>query len=140
MNKLQGLELEVDAPSRMTILHPKTNLPLVDSAGEVAWIEVYSTDSDVARKFGRDAKTARLRTRNPNSVTGETMENEEVELVASLTTGWRLLDLKGEPVDLPFTRGEAVSLYGNHKMHWLFEQVVTFANSRANFSPASSTT
>lgn len=139
MSKLTGLELEgVDTPSRMTILHPITNMPMVDVDGKEAWIDLYSTDSEVARKFGREMKTARLRERNPNSMTGEKLENNEVDLYAALTAGWYLLDLANAPVDMPFSRSEAVGLYGNHKMAWLLEQVASFASARANFSKASS--
>lgn len=141
MSGLDALELEVDTPSKMTILDPRTNLPLRDIEGNEAYIEVYSSDSQIARKFKRAIKTSRMRVRNPNSLTGEKLENEDAELLAELTTGWYLVDPgTGARIDLPYSRENARKLYGNHKLAWLYDQVDAHAGNRANFFKAASTT
>ena len=148
MAGIEDLELEVDKPSRMIVLHPATNLPMKtkDTVGEdgqpiegrVAYVDVYSSDSQTAVKLRQEIKTARLRQRNPNAMTGAKLESEGVELLAALTAGWFLVSLSGDPVDLEFSRENARKLYANHKMAWLYEQVDAHAGARGNFSKASS--
>lgn len=138
MAKIEDLELEVDRPSRMTILDSATNLPMRDKAGMVAYIDVYSSDSDIARKFKREIKTARLRARNPNALTGAKLEDEDVQLLAALTAGWYLVTRTGEPIELECSRDNALKVYGNHKMAWLADQVDAWAGARGNFSKVSS--
>lgn len=138
MAKLEDLELEVDKPSRMPILDPRTNLPMADKEGNPAYVEVYSSDSDIASKFRREIKTSRLRTRNPNALTGDKLESEDVELLAALTAGWHLVTFDREPIEVECTRDNARKLYANHKMKWLADQVDAHAGNRANFSKASS--
>lgn len=149
MASIADLELEVDKPSRMTVLDPATNLPMkekdeVDEKGNVikegrmAYVEVYSADSDIARKMKREITTSRLRMRNPNSITGARIEDEGVQLIAALTAGWFLVNQKGEVIDLACTRENAAKLYANNKMAWLYEQVDQHAGARGNFSKASS--
>jgi hypothetical protein len=139
MSKFAGMELEVDKPSRMVILHPKTGLPLKDSGDNDAYLELYSGDSLPAQRFRRELNTARLRLRNRNSLTGDTLEQEAVALLAALTVGWRLVALDGSPIDLPFSRDDAEKLYASRGMAWLREQAEAFIGERANFSEASST-
>jgi hypothetical protein len=138
MSNLEALEIEVDKPSRMVILHPKTNLPMKDIEGKEAYIDVYSSDSVIAVKFKREIKTARLRTRNPNSVTGETLDSESAELLAALTAGWYLVDFSGNQIDLPFSRDSAAKMYSNNRNQWLTDQVDAFSGARGNFLGASS--
>jgi hypothetical protein len=139
MASLSDLELEVDKPSRMTILDPATNLPMQDKAGKQAFIDVYSADSEIARKFRREIKTSRLRARNPNALNGDKLEAEDVQLLAALTAGWYLVTRAGEPIEIECTRENAAKIYANHKMAWLADQVDAHAGSRGNFSKPSST-
>lgn len=138
MAKLEELELEVDAPSRMIVLDAVTSLPMKDRDGKEAYVEVYSSDSDIARRFKREIRTSRLRMRNPNGLNGQKIEDEEVQLLAALTAGWYLVNRSGEPIDLPFTPENALKLYANNKMAWLADQVNEHAAARANFSKAAS--
>lgn len=138
MAKLEDLELEVDKPSRMTLLDPVTNLPMKDKAGKEAYVDVYSSDSDIARKIKREIKTSRLRMRNANALNGQKLEDEEVQLLAALTAGWYLVSRVGEPIELDCTRDNALKLYANHKMAWLYDQIDAHAAARGNFSKAAS--
>jgi hypothetical protein len=139
MAALEDLELEVDKPSRMIVLDSGTNLPMRDKAGKEAFVDVFSTDSDIARKFKREIKTSRLRARNPNSLTGAKLEDEDIQLLAALTgPEWYLVTKSGDPIDLPCTRENALKLYANHRMAWLTDQVDGHASARANFSKVSS--
>lgn len=138
-SKFDAIALEVDKPSRMTIRHPHTNMPLRDKAGEVAYIELFSSDSGKARTAQRAITNGRLAMRNRNKLTAERLETEGTELLADLTVAWRLVGLDGEPLDVPFNRTNAVDLYADPKMAWLREQVDEFTADRANFSQASST-
>src|SRR3990167_1599187 len=118
MATIEDLELEVDKPSRMIVLDSATNLPMKDKQGKEAYVDIYSSDSEIARKFKREIKTSRLRMRNANALSGQKLEDEDVRLLAAMTTGWYLVSRTGEPVDLEFTRENALKLYGNHKMAW----------------------
>lgn len=133
---LAGLELEPDRAGRLTLLHPGTQMPLTDKSGKEAYIDLLSSDSEVAEKHRKEIRTARMRTRNPNKID---LDAESNELLARLTTGWYLVDFTGNPIDVPFTRENALAIYGNHKMAWLTDQADSFAGERANFLQASST-
>src|SRR5437879_6088795 len=99
MNSIEDLELEVDKPFRMPVLHPMNNLPMRDTEGKEAYVDVLSSDSAIAKKIRREIKTSRLQTRNPRSLTGAKLEDEDVELLAALSTGWYLVSLDGKPID-----------------------------------------
>lgn len=136
-NAFAALELQVDTANRMVILHPGTRMPLKDASGIEAYVDVLSGDSDVAEKFRKEIRAARLRTRNPSKFDAD---KENRELLGMLTTGWYLLDFNGTPIDLEHSRASAIELFANHKMAWLTDQVDEFAGDRANFFKASSTT
>lgn len=140
MSKFGALALEVDAPARMTINHPNTGLPIRDAKGDVAWIDLYSNDSQIAVKARRLITNSRLRMRNRDAVDAERLEIEGTELLADLTVGWNLLAPDGSKIDVPYSRQNAIELYSDHAIPWLREQVDTFVGNRANFSRASSTT
>lgn len=139
MGKFAGLALAVDTPARMTIHHPFTGLPIRGADGEEAYIELHSSDSDIAKKAQRAITNARLAMRNRNAIDAKRLESEGTELLADLTVGWRLMTLDGDPVDVPFSRANAVELYADNEMAWLREQVDGFVADRENFSKASST-
>jgi hypothetical protein len=140
MNKFSGLELEVEAPFRLTLLHPVTRQPLRDGEGREAYIDHYSADSEIARKHQRAVQRRRLAMRGRLKITPEELEAEATEVLAALTAGWYLVDLKGNPIDLPFTPENARELYASPAVSWLREQIDESAADRANFSRGSSTT
>jgi hypothetical protein len=140
MNKFSGLELEVEKPFRLILLHPVTRQPLRDAEGKEAYIDHYSGDSEIARKHQRAVQRRRLAMRGRLKITPEELEAEAAEVLAALTVGWYLVGLKGDPIDTPFTPENARELYSDPRVTWLREQLDESAADRANFSKGSSTT
>jgi len=140
MNKFSGLELEVEQPFRLILLHPITRQPLRNGDGREAYIDHYSADSEIARKHQRAVQRRRLAMRGRLKITPEELEAEATEVLAALTVGWHLVGLKGDPIDTPFTTENARELYSDPRVAWLREQLDESAADRANFSKGSSTT
>jgi len=139
MSKFSGLELEVDAPFRLILVHPFTRQPMRDPEGNPAYIDHYSSDSEIARKHQRAVQRRRLNMRGRMKITPEELEAESIEILAALTAGWHLVDLKGNLIDLPFSQENARELYSNPAVGWLREQIDESTADRANFSQGSST-
>lgn len=140
-SKFAGLELAVDKPQRLILLHPNTRQPLRDKDGGEAWIDLYSADSEVARRHNRAIQRRLLNVSARGQRikrTPEEIEAEGVDLLAALTTGWRLVSMSGDPLDVPFNQENARELYAAPSMAWIREQVDEFAADRGNFSEASS--
>jgi hypothetical protein len=139
MNRVSGLELEVNAPFRLILVHPVTRQPMRDTEGNSAYIDHYSADSEIARKHQRAVQRRRLAMRGRMKITPEELEAEATEILAALTAGWYLVDLKGNVIDLPFTQENARELYANPAVGWLREQLDESTADRSNFSLGSST-
>jgi hypothetical protein len=139
MSKFSGLELEVEAPFRLTLLHPVTRQPMRNGDGKNAYIDHYSADSEIARKHQRTVQRRRLAMRGRLKITPEELEAEAVDILAALTVGWYLVDLKGNVIDLEFSQDNARELYSNPAVGWLREQIDESTADRANFSKGSST-
>jgi hypothetical protein len=139
MSKFAALALEVDAPARMVIKHPISGLPIRDADGNEAWIDLYSSDSEAARKAQRTITNGRLAMRNRNAIDAKRLETEGTEMLADLTAGWNLLSLDGQKIDVPFSRANAIELYSERSLAWVREQADAFVGDRANFGKASST-
>jgi hypothetical protein len=137
-SKFSGLALAVDKPARMTILHPITRQPIKDGDGKEAYVDLYSSDSEAARKHQRAVTKNRLALRDRGKVTPEQLEVENSGLYAALTAGWYLVSLAGAPIDVPCTVDSASELYANPELAWLREQVDAFVVDRGNFLKASS--
>lgn len=147
MGKFDALALEVDKPSRMTIIDPVSGQPLKTKpktpgeSPQEAFIEVYSGDSKIAREHYRQTGQKRLdaMARRRKRIAGsiEEIEASDLDLLVKLTAGWFLVAPDGEPVDVPFTAENARELYAEPGMAWLRDQVDEFAGERANFSKAS---
>lgn len=138
-SKFGGLALAVDKPNKMTILDPATRQPIRDAkTGEEAWIELYSSDSAVARHHNFAVTRRRLNTGARGQrikISPEELEAEAIDLLAALTTNWSLINMDGTPLKEPFSPESARELY---KEAWLREQVDDFVSDRANFSKPSS--
>lgn len=141
MGKFDAMELQVDKPAKLTILHPVTRQPLRDTHDEsniiVAFVELFSADSLVARKHNRSIQRRRLDMRGRGKITPEQLEAEAIEMLAALTTNWALVGLDGKALSIEFNAENARELYASEKLSWLREQVDEFASDRANFSAAS---
>jgi hypothetical protein len=138
MSKFESLALPVEKPCRMIITHPVTRQPLRSKDGVEAYIEVYSADSEVKRRFDREVTRRRLSASGRVKLTPEEIEAQGHDLLAALTAGWNLVGLDGEPIDVAFSPQAARELYATPAMLWLREQVDEFAADRGNFSRASS--
>lgn len=138
MSKFAGLEIEVDKPQRMTLVHPNTRQPLRDEEGNEAYVDLYSSDSEAARRHTRSIQRRRLNMRGRGTIAPEQLEAEAIELLAVLTTGWHLVSLAGKALDVPFSAENARELYASPSLAWVREQVDEFAADRANFTPSSS--
>lgn len=134
MSKFSGLELGVDEPFRLVLVHPVTRQPMRDDKGNEAYIEHYSSDSEIARKHQRAVQRRRLAMRGRAKITPEELEAEAAEILAALTAGWHLVDLKGKVIDMPFSHENARELYANPAVGWLREQLDESTADRANFS------
>ena len=138
MSKFSGLELGVEQPYRLVLVHPVTRQPMRDTEGNEAYIEHYSSDSEIARKHQRGVQRRRLAMRGRAKITPEELEAEASEILAALTAGWYLVDLKGNKIDMPFSHDNARDLYSNPAVGWLREQLDESTADRANFSQGSS--
>src|SRR5580765_209271 len=98
---LARLSLAVEKPGRMPLLHYQTRQPLRDATGKEAWIELYSSDSEIKRRHDRETQRRRLNVRGRLRLTPEELEAEGTDLLVALTANWFLLDLDGFPIELP---------------------------------------
>lgn len=138
MSKFDALALPVDTPARMPICHPHTLKPLVDKAGNAAYLDLLSTDSEACIAYDRKIQEERA----ANPIRAKTSPADAVEAgcrrLAHLARGWHLVDFDGAPIDVPFSEANAVELLSNHRMKWLQDQAVIFLGDRANFPLRSS--
>jgi hypothetical protein len=142
MSRFASLLLDVDKPGRMAIRHPATGEPMTNSALEAAYVDVYSSDSEIARKHQRAIGQRRFeeaQRRRKRGAKYEEFEEANIDFLVALTAGWRLVGLDGGDLDVPFNKDAARELYSEPGMTWLRDQVEEFAGDRANFSKASPT-
>lgn len=133
---LAALSLDTEKPKRMPLLHFQTRLPLRDPDGNEGWIDVYSSDSEIARRHQREIQRRRFNlTRGRGNITPEEVEAEGTDLLVALTADWHLLGKNGEPLGIPFSPQNARTIYD--KVTWVREQVDQFAADRGNFTPDS---
>jgi hypothetical protein len=138
-SKFASLEVPVDSPRQMILIHPVTRQPLTDEKGKVAYIELYSTDSEICRRYFRERDRRRtLPNGNIRPTTPEQSEAESVQVLVALTTGWYLVGMDGTHIDVPFNAQNATDLYAATSMAWIRVQVNEFVTEIANFAKASS--
>lgn len=136
MSKFSALGLEVETPGRMVVVHPITRQPLRDADGKEAYVDLYSKDSEIARRYFRAVAKRRIndRGRKPNL---EEIEAEGAEFLSAITAGWYLLGLDGRPLDVAFSDENARELYSLPATAWLRDQADEYAGDRGNFSKTS---
>lgn len=137
-SKFAGLALAVDKPRRMTILHPGSGRPITDGTGKGAFIDVYSSDSDVSRQHARNIVQAKIDNPSRAKLSAEELESEAAGRVANLVSAWHLVTMDGQALDVACTFENARELFLAPAMSWLREQVEDFAADRGNFLKASS--
>lgn len=132
MSKFAGLALAVDKPSRLELRRPDDNSLLMDKDGNVAYIDLLSTDSTKAKAFEKQvfARRQRAGTKNPSA---DEIEATVVERDAELTAGWYLVGLNGEHIDVPCNKQNAMELYREPATAWIRDLVRDYMNERGNF-------
>lgn len=122
-----------DEGAWLTLLHPKTNAPLVDEkTGKEARIRLAGSDSEIYRSAQRKAQNKRLalpRGRRNQFLTAEELEAEAVDILSLCTLEFQDIVLNGET--LVCTQQTAKNLY--IKFPWIREQVDVFIADRANY-------
>jgi hypothetical protein len=110
--------------------HPATGAKLYDGEGTANPVGLYikGRDSDEFAVSTHKRNNERLSAKDPIPVTSEKIEQDGIELLASLTCGWENLKV-GE--NAKFSQDAARDLYA--KLPWVYEQANTFAGDRANF-------
>jgi hypothetical protein len=141
MSKFGNLAANVSEAFRVPIIDALTDEVLRDKDGREAYIEVLAADSVEGRAFDRERtqvyrkKAARTRGGVPDVDQFE----ENAAKCAALTKGWYLVDpITKEPIDVACNRQNALELYTEPGMHWLFVQPWVAANDAANFIKSSS--
>lgn len=138
MSKFDALALPVDTPARMTICHPHTLKPLADKAGNPAYIDFLSTDSEVCIAYDRKAIEERAANIRAKTSPADLFE-AGCRRMAHLARGWHLVDFDGNVIDATFSESAAYELLSNHRMKWLQDQAAIFHGDRANFPLRSAT-
>jgi hypothetical protein len=142
-SKFGNLAADVSKPFVVELIDPSTEEVIRDASGKVAFIAVWSADSDQARKYDK-AKRKELMLRIKKSRTGKVEPDDALEeniaKLSVLTDSWHLVDrVTGEVIDVPCTPENAADLYSPPGMGWLFVQPWIGANDAANFLPKPST-
>ena len=142
-SKFGGLAASVSDTFRVELIDPITDDVLRDRDGNAAYIDVLSTDSEAGRAFDAEARKRAFRSAR-KSRTGMPDDIDQVEenqqKLARLTKGWRLVDpTTREVLDVPCTQANALELYGEAGMSWLFVQVFAGAANAGNFMKRGST-
>lgn len=134
MAKFGALVARVDQAHRENIISPLTGEVLKDKNGKAAFIEVYSSDSKVGRDFDLEQRSALKRQMRVGDFepTDDLVVNQKK--CAALTRDWYLVDPATlEPINEPCTPENALALYSEPGINWLFVQAWVAANRTANF-------
>lgn len=141
--KFAALKGQATLPSRMIIIDPITEKPIVDKQGNEAFIDMLGPDSDQALKIDRANNTAAVRKmrsgRNRQNPEDEDFIKDQVEKLSAVTVAWYLIDpATQEPLDVPFSKENASELYADRDLGWLRRQAWGHHNAEANFIMRSS--
>ncbi|MBF0375535.1 MAG: hypothetical protein HQL38_18530 [Alphaproteobacteria bacterium] len=113
----------------MTLLHPATRQPLLDSEGQAVAITLAGQDSEAWRKAQRIVSNRRLAARGKAKLTAEELEVEALEMLARCTLAWTGVVIDGKALDC--TPANARHLY--ERLPWVREQADDFVADRANY-------
>lgn len=147
MSKFAGALLSVEKPGRLVLLHPSTRAPYADIDGNVAYIDVYSSDSEIMNSLVRSRTKQALEEKVRRIPTAAELESREIEKAAVLTAGWHLLSLDPveidgkmvhEPIAVEWSVDNAKELFSALGGALYYDQVIEFAGARGNFVKASS--
>ncbi len=141
MSKFGSLSAPADQPFRVVLIDPATESPLKDAAGNEAYIDVLSAQSEAGRKFDRER--SQIITRKAMKRSGALPDDDQFEAncakLAKLTRAWHLVDpATKQPLDVPCSPENAAEFYAAPLAFPFFMQVMTAANETANFMKPSS--
>lgn len=142
MSKFAALKLSgVEVPSKMTVLHPIKNTPMLasmpaDDGGTsttTCFISMLSFESKLSRQIDREVMDRRVNARK--RPTAAEIEEENLEKLVKLVVGgkdWLIADLGGEVIAQGEPNESDVRAL-LREADWLVEQLTEFGNQRANF-------
>lgn len=136
-SKFAALAADVSDTYRVEIIDQVTDDILRDKDGNACYIDVLSTDSEVGRAFDTESRKRTFRSAR-KSRTGMPDDIDQLEenhqKLAKLTRGWYLVDPSTrEPMDVPYSPQDALELYSEPGMNWLYVQVWAGAANAGNF-------
>jgi hypothetical protein len=106
---------------------------IIDKDGKPFFIDVYSEDSAVGRRFDKEQREQALANAR-NGIDQPTQLEINIAKCAALTAGWHLVDPDTlDPIDVPFTIENAKDLYSRPMTTWIWGQPWVAANNHANF-------
>lgn len=134
MSKFGALVANVDQPFKHEIISPVTGSVLRDKHGVVAFIEVYSIDSPSVRQIDKERRAAQGRQARAGDFELPDNLEDNFARCAAVTKSWHLVDPASlDPLDVPCTRENALELYSEPGLNWLFVQAWLTVNRTANF-------
>lgn len=139
-SKFAALAANVSDAFNMPVIHQHTDAVLKDKAGKEAYVALLSIDSDAGRAIDRAHNLAQMRSaRSGRNLKDNTdFTEQQIEQLVALTVGWHLVDLEGNPIDVPFSPENARELWNDPGMAWLRKQAWVFVNTAGNFIKGSS--
>ena len=134
MGKFGSLAANVDATFKQEIISPLTGDVLRDKDKKAAFIEVYSTESEIGRKFDKEQRAAQSRQIRVGELEPADQLEINVRKCAALTKSWYLVDpVSLQPISEPCTPDNALEAYSDPGLSWLYVQAWLAANKTANF-------
>lgn len=115
----QGCELQLKHPASGALLP--------------CWVRVRGYDADSYQKKLQEQQASRLERLPGHKPSVQEINEQSLELAATLVAGWRGVSLDGEPLE--YTEAAAVKLL--KRFPWIREQVEVAAADRGNFLPGS---
>lgn len=126
-----SLKLDVDESVKMEIARPDTGETLLDKDDNPAYLMLLSMESETGKNARHRIQNKMMQKQNKKQ-TAEAMEEQEIDLISELVTGWYLVDFNGEPVEEEFNKDNVKKLL--REASWIREQASEFANDLGNFT------
>lgn len=106
---------------------------IVDKNGNPFFIDVYSEDSAVGRRFDKEQRDKAFKYAR-DGIEQPTQIEINIAKCAALTAAWHLVDPETlEPIDVPCNADEAKELYSLPLTTWIWVQPWAAANNHINF-------
>ena len=116
--------------SRCVLRHPGTQQPLLTSAGEPMYLDLYGAHSERYKSVMRKWQNEQLNKRKIK-VTAELSEQRGHELLTAITAAWNLEDGDNQPI--PLTVDNAMVIYSDPENDWIRAQADEHVFDHANY-------